>query len=404
MLSGNPFSVLSSRGAQEALDLVAFLSDAESRAELEQACLNSQIGRAHIGAGRIREAVAYLKNSTHAPKVLIVDVTGFDLPLSEVDALAEVCEPGVRVLVVGERQDIGLFRALLKLGVADYIVKPLNASLLMPHLDGDAPLVLGGADARSGKLVVVSGACGGVGATTLAVNLGWQLAVNDHRHVAMVDLDLHGQAVALQLDLGVLTGLMPALNNADQLDPQFLDTAMAHPHARLAVLSGELAWDMRPQLEPHQLGQLVGMLKRHHHYVVTDLPRRPGPTYAFLQAQADMRIYVLNRTLAAVRNCGRMLQIDDHGNGRTLLVLNEDRPASRGMLSAEAIETALDRKIDFRIGFQRTIPGQVDVAAKGQPLAAANAAYAQAIATIAAGVAGRRIASGGRWWRMLGRR
>ena len=395
-------SKTSVRGLQEPIEIAAFLADADSRAVVEQVDGGARHGR-HIQSGRVAEAITYIKTSTAAPKVLIVDISGIELPLSEIDRLAEVCEPSVRVLVVGDRQDIGLFRALLKLGVADYLVKPLSAALITPHLAGAPALAMGAANARSGKLVVVSGASGGVGATTIAVNLAWQMAAEDHRRIALVDFDMYSQAMAIQLNVKSDGGLLEALANSTELDPQFLDNAMVRCHPRLAVLNSELQWNDSVDLKVEQLEDLIKMLERHHHYVIVDLPRRPGPAYTYLLRRAHLRVVVTNRSLTATRDCGRILDLVENLGGRTVLVLNEERPGSGGMLAQDALEAALRQKFDLKIGFHRTAAAQSDGATSGQPLAATNRPFARAMAALASNISGRTMVGGSAWRRLFGR-
>ena len=65
-----------------------------------------------------------------SPRILVVDISDVPLPVTEVQRLADVCEPGVSVIVIGTRNEVGLYRDLLQAGVAEYIVKPLTADLV----------------------------------------------------------------------------------------------------------------------------------------------------------------------------------------------------------------------------------------------------------------------------------
>src|SRR5260370_15770303 len=91
--------------------------------------------------------------------------------------IADVCEPGVTVVAIGDRNDVGLYRDLTEAGVADYIVKPLTRELLSKAL---APRTnageLGRVTLKLGKMIAVTGARGGGGTTTLAVEVAHDLA------------------------------------------------------------------------------------------------------------------------------------------------------------------------------------------------------------------------------------
>src|ERR1700730_8568460 len=137
--------------------------------------------------GGIGKAIEYL-GQHRSPHILIVDVSGIDLPVSRLNELAEVCEPGVAVVAIGNRNEIGLYRDLLHAGVADYVVKPLNTQLLAKALasggahTGEASPI----HKKLGTMVAFVGTRGGVGATTLAVNIAWYLAHQRSRRVALV--------------------------------------------------------------------------------------------------------------------------------------------------------------------------------------------------------------------------
>ena len=113
------------------------------------------------------------------------------MPASRMHELAELCEPGVTVIAIGDRNDIGLYRDLVQAGVNEYIVKPVTAQLLAkallaaPASAGREPIIR-----KLGKVVAAIGARGGVGTTTLAINLAWHLANRQNRRVLLLDLDL----------------------------------------------------------------------------------------------------------------------------------------------------------------------------------------------------------------------
>src|SRR5258707_15199283 len=91
--------------------IFAFVQDAESETVVRHALGDRVETPEAIRRGDIRTAMEALRHQ-RSPNVLIVDVSGVALPVTEVNRLAEVCEPGVHVIVVGDRNDIGLYRDL----------------------------------------------------------------------------------------------------------------------------------------------------------------------------------------------------------------------------------------------------------------------------------------------------
>ncbi|MEO1019931.1 MAG: pilus assembly protein CpaE, partial [Pseudomonadota bacterium] len=110
-----------SKNASEA-NFRAFVADDESRKAVEQVVGELMIPSAAVIRGNVRDAIEHL-GTTRSPRLLLVDLSGRQLPLSDINELAEVCEPGVRVIAVGDRNDVGLFSELLGQGITVYVVK-----------------------------------------------------------------------------------------------------------------------------------------------------------------------------------------------------------------------------------------------------------------------------------------
>lgn len=201
-----------SRGDQD--QFLAFCGNSASYAAVDRVVNDMMLPHASIRKGSIKEAVRYLSEHS-SPRLLMIDISGSDLPLSDIDNLANVCEPGVTVIAIGERNDCGLFRDLLHHGVADYLVKPLSPSLLQRAIANVADQSeTAKSNNKLGKLVAVMGARGGVGATTVATSISWIVAQQRRRRVALVDLDLQFGTVALSLDIEPSHGLREALGKS----------------------------------------------------------------------------------------------------------------------------------------------------------------------------------------------
>lgn len=381
-------------------DFVAFLGDADSVDLFRQFAKRQMIASAHVQRGSVFEAVRFVEKQARSPRLLVVDITGVGMPLPAIDRLAEVCEPGVSVVVIGDQQDVSLFRQLLAIGVADYLVKPLTIEVLLQVIGGDLKLASARRSARTGKLVTITGARGGVGATSLATSLAWLIANRHHRRVAFVDLDTHGGGGPLLLDLEV-GGLAEALANAPQQDALLLDRALVRQGERLFCLSAENDFDAEAPLDAEALDRLLVQLEQQFHYVILDLPRRPGPLYRFALQRAAVQVVVVDRTLPAVHNAVRMLPLLAGDKGRAVYVLNEHQPSGHSPLDRDSIERSLGRGFDLVVPFDRTAPDRGDNL--GEPLAAGRGPFATAVRHLAADLSGRQLAQPRGWRRFLGR-
>src|SRR5690242_8630418 len=108
---------------------LAFVADGETDRLLHECVTQLSLGQGRIVRGGIAKAIEYL-GQHRSPNILIVDITGVDLPVSKINELGDVCEPGVAVVAIGNRNEIGLYRDLMNAGVAEYIVKPVNQQIL----------------------------------------------------------------------------------------------------------------------------------------------------------------------------------------------------------------------------------------------------------------------------------
>ena len=259
-----------------------------------------------IRRGGIAGAIRYL-GAERSPESIIVDISGAEMPASQIHDLAELCEPGVTVIAIGDRNDIGLYRDLVKAGVSEYIVKPVTAQLLAKALIGAPASDEGSPISRKlGKVVAVVGSRGGVGATTLAIHLALHLANQQSRRVMLLDLDLQTGDCALALNLRPTPGLREALANPLRIDSVFLDRTMALHGERLFVLSAEEPLRADAEFTAEAVETLVGVLRTQFHYIIADVPRIPGSPYWQALDIADLRIIVADQTLRSVRDTVRL--------------------------------------------------------------------------------------------------
>lgn len=384
---------------------LAFCSDSASYAAVDRVVGDMMLPHAAIRKGNVVDAVRYLSEHS-SPKLLIIDISGSDLPLSDIDNLANVCEPGVTVIAIGERNDCGLFRDLLHHGVTDYLVKPLSPSLLQRAIanvadDSDAAR----SNNKLGKLVAVMGARGGVGATMLATNLSWIVAQQRRRRVALVDLDLQFGTVALSLDIEPSHGLREALENPDRIDGLFMDRVMTQHSDRLFVMSAEESPDEALLLDFGAVELLINELRSKFHYVVVDVPRNATPsTHQVLESASDL-ILISDFSLAGMRDTMRTINMLPSLNAscNIIIVANRAGEHKSGEMPKSEFEKGIGRKVDFVLPFDaKTVAAATNF---GQPVAVGNGLVAKGIGEITdrlcGPAAGAGLAREGLWQKIL---
>ena len=199
--------------------ILAFVIDAETEAVLRLGLLAAAQEDMVVQRGDSRSAITAMAKLP-SPKVLVVDISGDEQPMSSLTALSEVVEPDVRVLVIGDRQDVDLYRQLTRnLGVGEYLYKPLNAEVVAQHFGPFvAPASVVSTQLQGGRMLAITGVCGGAGATTLAANLAWHLATEAKRHTVLLDANLHTGTAAMLLSAKTGGGLRLALETPERVD------------------------------------------------------------------------------------------------------------------------------------------------------------------------------------------
>ena len=372
--------------------LMSFVLDGRSEASLNSCFSHLSISNATIKRGGIVRAIQYL-SAERSPETIIVDISGSDMPASQVHNLAELCEPGVTVIAIGDRNDVGLYRDLMQAGVSEYIVKPVTVQLLAKALSS-TPTVAEGSPISSklGKMVAVVGARGGVGATTLAMNLAWYLANRQNRRVLLLDLDLQNGDCALALNLKPTPGLREALVNPMRIDSVFLERTVAILGDRLFVLSAEEPLRADAEFTAEAVETLVAVLRTQFHYIIADVPRIPAAPYRQALDIADVRVIVADQTLRSVRDTVRLRDALGKRDPASSDFLVVNRSGEGGCQAVTLEEMA---KVKLRPNF--VIPFRPKLFTAPGP--ARRGAFTEAVAALAAEISGR-VPERKQWWRL----
>lgn len=370
--------------------LVAFIADARSEEALRDGLTEATAEDLDIRRGGVRAAIAAMQKQA-TPRVLIIDVSGEEQPLSALGDLSAVVEPDVCVLVIGEINHVDFYREVTRgLGAADYLSKPLSrdtvARHFLPFLRGHAPTAQG---VLGGRAIAITGVRGGVGATTMAVNLAWNFGVWMRRHTVLLDPDIHMGSAAFLLNIQPGSGLRTALEAPERIDTLLAERAAQPAADRLHVLGGEEKMSVQLNPAPGAASALLGALRRRYNFIVADVPFRPIPFYRELLDLVDQRVLVMEPTLAAVRDTLRLMALPGghEQNQRAIIVLN--RVGIPGGLTRRQVEDALKMKVDVTIP---DLPRQVGTAATlGEPAMASSGGFRSGIQEIARQVASVRL-------------
>lgn len=379
--------------------VMAYVTDPESEAVLKRVAGQLAVPGFDLRRGDARLAERDLKTQ-RSPAVLFVDAADVDSVVETVARLSEVCEPQIQVVVIGARNDVGLYRDLLGMGVADYLFKPLTGDLvervLNRLLTGEGGAV---ATTRKGKLVVVSGARGGAGASTVAANVASYLADKAERRVALVDLDLRTGAQALLVGAQPNAGLAEALESPSRIDDLFVERATIEVGPRLALLASELPLQRSLEISVEACGTLIERLRRSYFYVVVDMPRSLGAAGTALATAANLRLVVTEATLIGARDAARGFKA---GIGQRMIIVH-NKAGRPGDLAQADFLAALQRTPEAQVPYNpRAFGSALNL---GQPAWRSGGAIDAAFGRLARELSGQGNAPVNRSWldRVLGR-
>jgi pilus assembly protein CpaE len=306
--------------------------------------------------GGLRNAVQSLSVSA-SPAILLVDLSESGDPLNDINALAEVCEPGTVVIAVGQVNDVRLYRDLLSSGIHDYLLKPLSAQQVHDALNQALAVFMApkGGDSDSARRHIstaVVGTRGGVGASTLATSLAWLFSEQHKAPTALLDLDVHFGTGALALDLEPGRGLTDAIENPSRIDPLFIERAMVRANDNLSILSAEAPISQPLMTDGSAFVQLEDEFRQAFEMTVIDLPRSMLINFPQLMADVNLVLLTCELTLASARDTIRILSWlkTNAAHAHPMIVANKVQPALAEISKAD-FEASIERKVDFMVPY-----------------------------------------------------
>ena len=325
-----------------------------------------------IFKGGLRNAIQSLSVSA-SPQILFVDLAESGDPLNDINALAEVCEPGTVVIAAGQVNDVRLYRDLVASGIQDYLLKPLHPEMLRDAFGHaqillNAPKHVEATTDRPHCAIAVIGTRGGVGGSTIATSLAWLLADKEKRSTALLDLDVHFGTGALGLDLEPGRGLTDAIDNPSRIDGLFIERAMVKASDKLSVLSAEAPINTPLITDGSAFYQLQAEMRSAFECTVVDLPRAMLIQHAHLISEVQLAVIVTELTLAAARDTIRILSWMKTNAPQTQLFVLANRMHASGQLeiNRKDFEGSIERKIDYLVPFDQKLAAQA--AKLGKPL------------------------------------
>jgi pilus assembly protein CpaE len=322
------------------------------------------------------------------PDIVLIDVRGQHRLPSTLPLLKRK-HPSINVIVIASTIDAALMLEAMRAGVNECIAEPLaqaEVSAAVNRLLGQRTM------AAAGTVFAFVGAKGGVGTTTMAVNVATSLASLSSGRALLIDLhQVYGDA-AVFLGAGSRFSIGDAVENLHRFDGAFFNSLLARTVSGVDLLASADRPSAKP-IDAKRLASVVEFAATQYPYTVLDVPRSDSTVIDSLD-QASTIVVVANQELATVTNAGRMSSAlrSRYRKAKVMTVIN--RTDRRSEIGHQDIERAVGGAISFQVpsDYRRAL----NAIHKGRPLALDNhndlAASFKALAHELAGVKPERSA------------
>lgn len=368
----------------------AFCETVETAAAVQAAGEDRRLAKAHlkIQMGGVTAAIEAYRTAP-TPNVILLETDARSDVLAGLDQLATVCDPGTRVIVIGKVNDVILYRELVRRGVSDYAIAPVQPIDVVRSICS----LFSAPEAKAvGRIIAVVGAKGGVGASTVAHNIAWAIARDLALDSVVADLDLAFGTAGLDYNQDPPQGIAEAVFSPDRVDTAFVDRLLSKCTDHLSLLAAPATLDRVYDFGIEAFDAIFDTLRTTMPCIVLDVPHQwTGWTRRAL-VNADDILIVATPDLANLRNTKNLYDLlkTARPNDRPpLYCLNQVGVPKRPEISASEFAKAIESQPIVAIPFEPQIFGSA--ANNGQMIAeiAANHKTTEMFLQIAQRLTGR---------------
>lgn len=342
------------------VSIQAFCEDVHTAEAVESAAEDRRLTKAHVSIhmGGIEAAVSHFAASPTPNLIILESTLDRRSMLAELDRLAQSCDAGTKVIVVGHVNDVMLYRELLKRGVSEYLIAPVSPLHLMESISNiyNAP-----ESAPVGHVHAFIGAKGGVGSSTVCHNVAWSMSELLKTNVVIADLDLAFGTAGLDFNQDPVQGIAEALASPERLDEVLLDRLLTTCSDHLSIFAAPVMLDRNVEITPEACDVVLEVVRQNVPYVALDLPHTWSAWTKDVLLGADEVVITAVPDLANLRNAKNMLdllrQARQH-DAPPLVVLNMVNMPKRPEISVKEFCQNLDIKASAVIEFDAESFGQ----------------------------------------------
>lgn len=287
------------------ISVQAFCETQEVVTVMNAAAADRRMDKTHVKVhmGGVAAAIEAFR-SAPTPNLIVIENLGERRQLiDQLETLAESCDAGTKVVVIGHVNDIALYRELISRGVSDYVVTPLDVLGFIGRISD-----LYNDDGETlGRIIAVVGAKGGVGASCVAHNLAWSIARGLQLQTVIADLDLPFGTAGLDFNQDPPQGIAEAVFAPDRVDANLIDRLLSKCSDQLNILAAPATVDRLYDLSESAFDAIIDVLRATSPCTVLDVPHQWTAWTRRILVNADEVAIVAAPDLANLRNTKTLL-------------------------------------------------------------------------------------------------
>ena len=313
-------------------------------AVIEEASHDRRMAKAHlrIQAGGAPAAVEAYRDAPTPNVIVIETVNGSRSLLEQLDELAAFCDEGTRVVVIGHVNDVQLYRELMRRGVSDYLVAPIDVVTFVRAL---SEIYANNTSKPLGRVIAMVGAKGGVGSSTLAHNLAHTIAREMVVETVITDMDLPYGTAGLDFNQDPPQGFMEAAFDPGRVDNNMIERLLSRCGERLQLMAAPSSLDRLYDFQADTFDPLFDALRSTVPAIVLDVPHVWTGWARNALVRADEVVVVAEPDLANLRNAKNLidtLAAARPNDPRPRLVINKVGIPKRPEIAVAEFARALD--------------------------------------------------------------
>lgn len=327
------------------INIHAFLRRPENRDNLAKAAKDRRMVKVtcEIHEGDITTAAEHFKEAS-TPNLLLVEVPETQQQIiTALQGLAEVCDPGTQVVLIGGLNDIATYREFMRQGISEYLVSPVSAVQFIETL---SVLYTDPNSQPKAKVHCFVGVKGGTGSSTLAHNVAWCIAERLIQDTIVLDLDLAFGTAGLDFNMEAGgKGIVEALLEPGRLDDVLLNRLIVKPADRLSLFTSPATLEdggIDPAIK--SLEKILDVVRANFAHVVIDLPHVWGGWARNILTASDEIIMTLQPDLVCLRNGKNIfdyLVAQRPNDAKPRIVLNKTEALKRPEIPLKEFSDAL---------------------------------------------------------------